>query len=87
MSIQIAELKDLGPRSTEWLEGIGVRTLDDLERLGSIEIYRRLKSMEVPVSLNLVYAIEALLLDLDRRELPAKLNAQLKYETLRMAEK
>ncbi len=87
MNLPLAKLKNLGPRSVEWLESIGIRTRDDLEKIGSIEIHRRLKAAGIPASLNLVYAIEASLLDLDWRELPAELKAQLRYETLRLVAK
>lgn len=87
MSESIAKLRNLGPRSIAWLESIGIQTRDDLERIGSIEIYSLLKTEGLPVSLNLVYAIEAALMDLDWRELPQEIKAQLKYETLRLVAK
>lgn len=83
----VTELKNLGPRSVEWLASIGVETRSDLERIGSVAIYARLKADGLPVSLNLLYAIEAALLNIDWRELPGETKAQLKYETLRLVAK
>ena len=79
-SSEIADLKNLGGKTESWLNSIGVYTRDDLRRLGSIEIYRLLKAEGLPASLNLVYGIEGALQDIDWRELPANLKAELKRE-------
>lgn len=77
---EISDLRNLGGKSEEWLNAIGVFTRQDLERLGSVEIYRSLKEAGFPVSLNLVWGIEGALADLDWRELPADLKAELRAE-------
>lgn len=74
----LAELRNLGPTSTKWLNAIGVRHRRDLERLGSIDAYRLLKAQGYNASLNLVYAIEGALRGRDWNRLPAKLKAELK---------
>ncbi len=84
MSDPVESLRNLGPRSAEWLESIGIRNRADIESLGSVQIYAILKGQGMPVSLNLVYALEATLLDLDWRELPQERKAELKYETMRL---
>lgn len=84
MSDPVESLRNLGPRSAEWLESIGIRNRTDIESLGSVQIYAILKGQGMPVSLNLVYALEATLLDLDWRELPQERKAELKYETMRL---
>ena len=87
MSDPVESLRNLGPRSAEWLESIGIRNRTDIESLGSVQIYAILKGQGMPVSLNLVYALEATLLDLDWRELPQERKAELKYETMRLVAK
>lgn len=77
---EISDLRNLGGKSEEWLNAIGVFTRQDLERLGSVEIYRSLKEAGFPVSLNLVWGIEGALADLDWRELPTGLKAELRAE-------
>lgn len=77
---EISDLRNLGGKSEEWLNAIGVFTRQDLEGLGSVEIYRSLKEAGFPVSLNLVWGIEGALADLDWRELPADLKAELRAE-------
>ena len=76
--VPVSELRNLGPRSAEWLAAIGVTTEADLERLGSVEVYRLLKTKGFPVSLNLVWAIEGAIADIDWRELPPELKAELR---------
>lgn len=75
---KLLDLKNFGPKSTEWLNSIGVYTKADLRRLGSITIYRLLKERGYPVSLNMVYAIEGALMDVHWNKLPADMKAELK---------
>jgi DNA transformation protein and related proteins len=65
-------------KSELWLNQIGIFSREDLEKIGSIETYRLLKQRGLPVSLNLVYAIEAMLIDEHWTELPKNLKAELK---------
>jgi DNA transformation protein len=78
MSDQISNLKNLGPKCLTWLFEIGITSRDDLERLGSVEIYRLLRVYGFNVSLNLVYAIEATLLDIHLQELSSAKKAELR---------
>lgn len=74
----ISDLKNFAKTSERWLNEIGVYTKEDLKRLGSIHAYRLLKERGFNVSLNMVYAIEATLLDLHWQELPSDLKAELR---------
>ena len=76
--VALAELRNLGPTSVEWLKAIGVRNRRGLEQLGSVDAYRLLKNQGYNASLNLVYAIEGALRDCDWKRLPLKLKAALK---------
>ena len=82
----LSELLNLGPISQQWLNAVGVRTRADLERLGSVAIYKLLKDHGYNATLNMVYAIEGALRDSDWRRLPARLKAQL-AQTARAAVK
>jgi len=73
----ISRLANLGPKSEQWLNAIGVHTPRDLEKLGSVNAYRLLKGHGYSASLNLVYAIEGALRGLEWNRLPAKLKAEL----------
>lgn len=56
-------LRNLGPRSREWLAQIGIHTTDDLRRVGAIEAFVQLQALTPKVSLNLLYAAHAALQD------------------------
>lgn len=72
-------MKNIGPKSTEWLASIGVHTLDDVVALGVVETYKRVKAAyPEKVSLNLLYGLQATLLDIPWNELPQDIKEQLK---------
>ena len=76
----ISKLKNLGPKSEQWLNAIGVHTREDLEQMGAVDCYRILKAHGYPVSLNLVYAIEAALLDIHWTKLSTEQKQSLKQD-------
>lgn len=78
MSESVSELKNLGPKSEQWLNEVGVFSKMDIERIGPVEIYRLLKERGFPASLNLVYALEAMLMDIHWTKLPEAVKAELK---------
>lgn len=74
-----SDLKNIGPKTRLWLEEIGIHTRADIESLGSVEVYRRLKaSRPREVSLNALYGLEAALLGISYTELPPDLRQQLR---------
>lgn len=77
----MADLRKLGPKSRQWLAEIGITTLEEIERLGSIEVYRRLKaSRPREVSLNMLYGLEAAILDIPWQHLPQDVKDQLRTQ-------
>lgn len=74
-------MKNMGPKSSEWLASVGVHTLDDVVKLGVVETYRRVKAAyPEKVSLNLLYGLQAALLDLPWNELPPDIKEELKRQ-------
>jgi hypothetical protein len=72
-------MKNMGPKSTEWLASVGIHTLDDVAEIGVVESYLRVKAAYPEnVSLNLLYGLQAALLDLPWNELPPDIKADLK---------
>lgn len=59
-----ATLRNLGPRSEQLLAAVGITTLAQLRRLGSVSAYARVKRAQGNVSLNLLWALEGALTDL-----------------------
>lgn len=72
------KLKNLGPVSLKWLEEIGVRSLADLEQIGPVDAFCRVKALGHRPSLNFLYALEAAVLDKDWRELEERTKAELR---------
>lgn len=74
-------MKNLGPKSMEWLASIGIFSLYDVVRIGVAETYKRVKAAHPEkVSLNLLYGLQAALLDISINELPLDIREQLKRE-------
>jgi DNA transformation protein len=59
--VPICALKGLGARSQEWLKTVGIHSLADLKKRGSVETYLSLEAVQGKVSLNLLYAMEGAL--------------------------
>jgi len=62
------------------LAAAGIETPEELDRLGSVEAYRRVLGAGCPPTLNLLYALDATLLGLDWRDLPLDRKEQLRRE-------
>ena len=80
MSIEAAKLRNVGPKSAAWLRQVGLRTREDLETVGVVEAYMRVKRAGFRPSMNLLYALEGALLDCHWQEVPQARRAQLVAE-------
>jgi len=63
-------LRNIGKVSRAWLRQIDIHTLNDLKACGSVAVYRMIKSMQPKATLNLLWALEGAILDIDWREIP-----------------
>jgi DNA transformation protein len=57
----IADLPGLGPKSQAMLARAGIKTVAQLERLGSVRAYAKVKASGANASLNLLWALEGAL--------------------------
>ena len=74
-------MKNIGSKSKQWLASVGVHTLDDVVSLGVVETYKRVRAgYPEKVSLNLLYALQAALLDLPWNDLPPDMKKELKQQ-------
>jgi len=74
-------MKNMGPKSSAWLASVGVHTLDDVARLGVVETYRRVKAAyPAKVTLNMLWGLQAALLDLPWNELPPDIKEALRKQ-------
>ncbi len=74
----LSSLKNIGPKSEQWLNHIGIYTLDDLKHMGAVDCCIILKAQGFPVSLNLAYAIEGALRNIHWTALPDYIKQQLR---------
>jgi DNA transformation protein len=72
------KLPNIGPASLRKLAGIGVETIADLQKLGSVGAFRALEKRGERPSILLLYALEGALLDLRREQLPDVLKDNLR---------
>ncbi|NEO87958.1 MAG: TfoX/Sxy family protein [Spirulina sp. SIO3F2] len=76
----MTKLRNIGPVSRQWLYEIEIYTLADLQQCGSITAYEMIRSQHPKVSINLLWALEGAILDLDWRELSAEQKAMLRSQ-------
>lgn len=71
MGDKLTDLKNLGPESSKWLRKVGLHSKADIEKVGPLKAYALVRQDGLPASLNLVYALQAMLMDLHWQKLPA----------------
>jgi len=58
----VEKIRNIGPKSMAWLRQTGVRTLVDLQAVGALAAFVRIKRAGFRPSLNLLYALEGAIL-------------------------
>lgn len=64
------KIRNVGPKSAAWLRQVGVRTTEDLERIGPVETFLKVKRAGFRPSLNLLYSMAGALADCHWADLP-----------------
>lgn len=65
----IQQLRNIGPRSAQWLRECGITTVEELQSIGAVAAFRLVKCRQSTASRNLLWALAAGLQDRDWREL------------------
>ena len=74
-------MKNLGPKSSGWLAAVGVHSLEDVASLGVVETYKRVKAAyPEKVTLNMLWGLQAALLDIRWDELPPDIKSELRKQ-------
>ena len=74
-------MRNIGRVSRGWLAEIGIRTLPELQRCGAVTAYRMIRERHPRrISLNLLWALEGAIRDLDWRELDEDAKQQLRTQ-------
>lgn len=76
----LAALPGLATTTATMLVAIGVRSEDDILRLGPVEVYLRLRARFDRVSLNFLYGLEAIEVGCSWRDITPERKAQLRAE-------
>jgi hypothetical protein len=71
------KIRNVGPKSAAWLRQVGVRTHEDLVRLGPVEAFMKVKRAGFRPSLNLLYALAGAIEDCHWADLPDERKAAL----------
>jgi len=77
----VGSMRNLGPKSVQWLGEIGINDAEDLRQAGAVGAYVRLRFVTGrKISLNLLHAMEAAIRDIDWRDLSPEDKARLKAQ-------
>lgn len=77
MSTEQEKLRNIGPKSSAWLRQVGLRTRDDLDAIGAVEAFMKVKRAGFKPTLNLLYSIEGALRDCHWQEIPGERRSEL----------
>lgn len=80
LSKELSELRGLGPRSVLLLARVGITSVESLFDVGSVNAYERLVRAGIPVSLNMLWALEGACSDRDWRDVSREDRTRLLWE-------
>ncbi len=72
-----SKIRNVGPKSAAWLRQVGVRTQEDLIRLGPVEAFMKVKRAGFRPSLNLLYSLAGAIENCHWADLPDERKAAL----------
>jgi DNA transformation protein and related proteins len=71
------KIRNIGPKSMAWLRQTGIRSLAELQAVGSLAAFVRIKRAGFKPSLNMLYALEGAILGCHWQEIPADRRSEL----------
>jgi DNA transformation protein and related proteins len=77
MESDLLQLKNLGVASVNILRAVGISSYTDLQTIGAVEAYCRIKHRGINVSKVMLYALEGALMDVHWKELEPTLKQGL----------
>ena len=83
----LLSLKNLGMASVNILNAIGVKNQDDLNEVGAVEAYNKIKARGIHVSKVMLYALQGALMDVHWNDLTPEHKAKLLEQADNLAEK
>jgi len=79
-TVPISQLLNLGPKSEEWLNDVGIHSECDLQKTGAVQAFLLLKDKGHKPSLNMLYAMAGALTDVRWDRLSGEKKAKLLLE-------
>ena len=76
MNEDLTTLKNIGPKSAARLRRIGITSRAQIEELGAIAVFKRMRET-YPASANMLWALQGALLDLQWNQLPPEVKSAL----------
>jgi len=76
----LSELKNLGAASVNILHAVGVNSYEELQEVGPVGTYKRIKSRGIHVSKVMLYALQGALMDKHWNDLDPDLKKRLVKE-------
>lgn len=76
MNEDLTKLKNIGPKSAARLKQAGIASRAQIEALGAVAVFKRLRTL-YPASLTMLWALQGALLDLPYYALPPEMKAAL----------
>ncbi|HLU13762.1 MAG TPA: TfoX/Sxy family protein [Arenimonas sp.] len=71
------KLRNIGPKSAAWLRQTGIHSQEDLEAVGALAAFIRVKRAGFKPSLNLLYALEGAILGCHWQDIPEERRQEL----------
>ncbi|MFS1523068.1 TfoX/Sxy family protein [Microbulbifer sp. 2304DJ12-6] len=81
---ELLKLKNLGLASVNILHSIGIRSYDDLHRIGPVEAFISIRNRGINASRVMLYALQGALMDVHWNDLDPNLKQQLTSEVDRL---
>jgi TfoX/Sxy family transcriptional regulator of competence genes len=81
MNADQEKLRNIGPKSSAWLRQVGLRTRAEIDAIGAVEAFMRVKRAGFKPTLNLLYSIEGALRDCHWQEVPDARRSELVLAT------
>ena len=74
------KLRNIGPKSAAWLRQVGLRSLEDIAAIGTVDAFMKVRRAGFKPSLNLLYSLEGALVGCHWQEVPEARRQQLVCE-------
>ncbi len=71
------KMRNIGPKSAAWLRQVGLRSLEDITAIGTVEAFMKVRRAGFKPSLNLLYSLEGALQDCHWQEIPEARRSEL----------